>query len=79
MTMANLMILLIIHVLCDFYFQSQKMAEYKRRQFSWVLIHCGLYAAAAIAVFAVVMPGWGWIYPICFVLLYSALFSGDFI
>lgn len=73
MIKANLMMLLIIHVLCDFYFQSQKMAEYKRRQFSWVLIHSGLYAIAAIIIFAVVMPGLGWIYPLCFVLLHGII------
>lgn len=57
-----LIILLITHVLCDFYFQSPRMAKNKRDRLSWVFIHALVYAIGAFAVLAFVMPGLEWKY-----------------
>lgn len=54
--------LLTIHLLCDFYLQSEKMAECKKNNILWVLLHSVLYAVVAAIVFVVVMPGLPWKY-----------------
>ena len=48
---------LLIHVLCDFYFQSSKIAERKRTSFKWVLCHIIIYTVIAAALFIIFLPG----------------------
>lgn len=69
----NLIVLLITHVLCDFYFQSQKMAENKQKKLCWVLIHSALYAIAAMVILTILMPGLPWRYSLCFVFLHAII------
>ena len=57
MIKTNFVILLCIHLLGDFYFQTQKMAERKQKQFSWTVYHCLIYAACAWGLFFLFMPG----------------------
>ena len=45
-----LLILLAGHVLGDFYFQSNKMAQRKKRNIKWVMLHCLCYLAVMIFV-----------------------------
>lgn len=47
----NFMILLLLgHVLGDFYMQSNKMAKNKERKFKWVILHCIVYLVSMIFV-----------------------------
>ncbi len=48
---------LLIHVLCDFYFQSSKTAERKRTSFKWVLYHILIYTGIATVLFIIFLPG----------------------
>lgn len=38
-----LLLMLLGHILADFYTQTSSMAEKKKYKFKWVLIHCGAY------------------------------------
>lgn len=40
-------VLLCVHLLGDFYFQTQKMADKKQGQFSWTICHCLIYGAGS--------------------------------
>ncbi len=40
----NFMILFFVHILCDFYFQTDKMAERKNEDIKILLLHCIIYA-----------------------------------
>lgn len=37
-------ILLLAHLIADFYFQTKKIADLKKEKFSVLLLHCGIYA-----------------------------------
>lgn len=50
-------VLLIIHILGDFYFQTEYMAENKREKFKWVIIHLVVYSIVALSLFKGIMPG----------------------
>lgn len=45
-----------VHVLCDFYFQTEKTAKKKRTDPRWVLYHAIMYAGIAAALFIIFMP-----------------------
>lgn len=66
-------VLLVIHVLCDFYFQTKNVAKSKQGEFKWVLLHSAVYAIVAILLIAVVMPGLPWQYTIAFVALHGVI------
>jgi hypothetical protein len=42
-------VLFLAHLLGDFYFQPQKLAERKEGSFGFLMLHCAIYAAAAAA------------------------------
>ena len=42
-------VLFLAHILGDFYFQPQFLAERKEGSFGWLLLHCAIYAASAAA------------------------------
>ena len=44
MLKTNFLILLFIHILCDFYLQTNKMAEKKKENVNILLLHCFIYA-----------------------------------
>lgn len=56
------LILLGVHLLGDFYFQTQKMADRKRIRFSGTLFHSAVYAVTAWILCAVFIPGMQWSY-----------------
>jgi len=43
-------LLLLIHILGDFYFQTNNIAKKKATSIGWVIVHCLCYLAAAIAI-----------------------------
>lgn len=51
------MVLLSIHVLGDFYFQTEVIAQKKKEKLEWVLLHSVIYAAISGVLFLIVMPG----------------------
>lgn len=57
-----LTMLLITHILCDFYLQTPKMAKNKKERLSWVFIHVFVYAIGSFAILIFVMPGLKWEY-----------------
>ena len=48
---------LMIHILCDFYFQTEEMAARKQADVKWVLLHSVLYAGVSAIIFRVFLPG----------------------
>lgn len=50
-------ILLCVHVLGDFYFQTQKMADKKQKQFLWTVFHSLIYAACSWLLLFLFLPG----------------------
>lgn len=50
-------ILLSIHILGDFYFQTEKVAERKKKEFKWVLLHSIIYAVVSAMMISIVIPG----------------------
>lgn len=68
-----LIILLITHVLCDFYFQSPKMAKNKRDRLLWVFIHAFVYSIGAFAILAFVTPGLEWKYLLGFAMGHAVI------
>lgn len=53
----NFLVLLIIHILCDFYFQTEKMAKIKREKIQGVLQHSIIYFGSSAILIYMVMPG----------------------
>ena len=51
------MVLLSIHVLGDFYFQTEIIAQKKKEKLEWVLLHSVIYAVVLGVLFLIVMPG----------------------
>lgn len=50
-------VLFLVHILCDFYLQSQKMSENKQQNFLWVIIHSAVYAVVGVILLKAVIPG----------------------
>ncbi len=48
---------IVLHVLCDFYFQTETMAVKKQTELKWVFYHSVLYGIAAALIFLFFMPG----------------------
>ena len=69
----TLMIFLIVHILCDFYFQTEKMAAKKAADFRWVLYHLIVYASVASMLFIIFLPGLEWKYVFCFALFHGII------
>jgi hypothetical protein len=47
---VNLILLLIAHILADFYIQTEKMTHRKDKSYKWVLIHCLYYLVIMLLV-----------------------------
>ena len=50
-------ILLCVHLLGDFYFQTQRMADRKREKFSWTICHSFAYAVCSLLLFFLFLRG----------------------
>lgn len=59
-------LLLLVHVLCDFYFQTEKVALKKRENWRWVLFHSAVYVTAAGFLLYILLPGLPYQYVIAF-------------
>lgn len=64
-------VLLCVHLLGDFYFQTQKMAHRKQRQFFWTICHCLIYGAGSWFLFFLFLPGMKIRYILAFVLAHA--------
>ncbi len=66
-------ILLITHVVCDFYLQSPEMAKNKKEKFLWLLRHICIYSISAITILTFVMPRLWWEYLLIFVVGHAGI------
>ena len=64
-------ILLCVHLLGDFYFQTQRMADRKREKFSWTICHSFAYAVCSLLLFFLLLPGMKLRYMLAFVLAHA--------
>ena len=64
-------ILLCVHLLGDFYFQTQRMADRKREKFSWTICHSFAYAVCSLLLFFLFLPGMKLRYMLAFVLAHA--------
>lgn len=56
--MTNIILtFVIIHVICDFYCQTEKIAEKKQADFKWTVYHVAVYGLAAFSLFIIFLPG----------------------
>ena len=67
------LILFGVHLLGDFYFQTQKMADRKRIRFSGTLFHSAVYAVTAWILCTVFIPGMQWSYILAFALAHALI------
>lgn len=61
-------VFLLVHILSDFYMQTESAAVKKKDFLRWTLYHCGIYAAVSLILLFVFMPGMGWQYALIFIL-----------
>ena len=66
-------VLLCVHLLGDFYFQTQKMADKKQGQFSWTICHCLIYGAGSWLLFFLFLPGMNLRYILAFAAAHAAV------
>jgi len=66
-------VLLCVHLLGDFYFQTQKMADKKQGQFSWTICHCLIYGAGSWLLFFLFLPGMKLRYILAFAAAHAAV------
>ena len=66
-------VLLCVHLLGDFYFQTQKMADKKQRQFFWTICHCLIYGACSGLLFCFFLPGMKLRYILAFISAHAVI------
>lgn len=66
-------IFFLVHILCDFYFQTETMALKKRTELKWVVYHSILYGGAAILLFILFLPGLNWRCMACFAISHGVI------
>lgn len=69
------MALLCVHLLGDFYFQTQKMADRKRESFASTIFHCLIYGVCAWVLFILFLTELKWRYIFVFVLAHCLIDS----
>ncbi|MCI8599256.1 MAG: DUF3307 domain-containing protein [Lachnospiraceae bacterium] len=79
MTKYSFIVLLIAHILCDFYFQSPNLAKNKKEKMYWVLVHVTIYTVSAIIILMFLMPGLKWSYCFGFALGHAIIDVGKYI
>lgn len=72
------MSLMVIHIVCDFYFQSQTMADNKKEKLSWVLWHSLIYAGCSAAFILFMLPGVPLEYTVYFVVGHTLIDTGKY-
>ena len=73
MTKNIFMTLFFIHILSDFYVQNEKMAERKKTQFRWVMLHALQYGICSFFLSVLLIPGAGFMPIFLFILLHTAI------
>ena len=66
-------VLLCVHLLGDFYFQTQKMADKKQSQFFWTVCHCLIYGACSGLLFCFFLPGMKLRYILAFISAHAVI------
>ena len=64
---------MIVHVLCDFYFQTEKTARYKQEKLKWVIMHSVMYTGIAVIMILILAPGVPWIWVLAFVMSHAVI------
>ena len=62
------LILLVIHVLCDFYFRTETVESKMKIELRQVLYHACIYGVFSVLLFILFLPGLEWRYILFFVL-----------
>ena len=73
MTKQIWIVLMIVHVLCDFYFQTEKTARYKQEKLKWVIMHSVMYTGIAVIMILILAPGVPWIWVLAFVMSHAVI------
>jgi len=63
----------VIHLLCDYYFQTEGIALKKKTELRWVLYHALLYGVNSILLFVLFMPGLSWKHILIFILSHGII------
>lgn len=71
-------VFVIVHILCDFYFQTEKTAFKKQTQIKWVLYHSLIYGGMAVLLFMVFLPYLDWKYMACFICFHGVIDVGKY-
>ncbi len=72
--MTNIILgFVIIHVICDFYCQTEKTAAKKRAYFKWVVYHAVVYGITALLFFIIFLPGLEVKYAAAFILSHGLI------
>ena len=72
------MIFVIVHILCDFYFQTENTALKKQTQFKWVLYHSFIYGGTAALLFFIFLPQLNWKYIAYFIFSHGVIDIGKY-
>lgn len=56
--MTGLMILFLGHMIADFYFQTENIAENKQDSINWMILHCTIYAVIITALVVLLTGRW---------------------
>lgn len=72
-------VLISVHVLGDFYFQTESVAQRKKEEFKWVLLHAIIYAAVSTIIISNIMPGLAYTYTLIFVISHGIIDTLKFV
>lgn len=69
----TLIIFLIIHILGDFYFQTEKVANRKRTDFKWTIYHIIVYGVITVLLIYIFLPRLDCRYGVAFVISHAVI------
>lgn len=73
MLKGTFLLFLVVHILCDFYFQTETVATKKEEELRWVMYHTCIYGGISFLLFAMFLPGLSWKYTLFFVLSHGII------
>lgn len=73
MLKGTFLLFLVVHILCDFYFQTETVAAKKEAELRWVMYHTCIYGGISFLFFAMFLPGLSWKYTLFFVLSHGII------
>lgn len=72
-------IFLLIHVIGDFYLQTEKTAQRKQKQYRWTFYHIVVYALSSIFIFIIFFPGIQMKYIVWFIVSHGVIDSMKYV